>query len=239
LSNLREDVLSEIRRLAAAANGQPPGQNLFSNETGIASHKWRGVFWAKWGDALIEAGFEPNNWQAKSDTAQLLERFAELALTIGRIPTNSEIDLARRSDSTVPSSKHVLSHFGGKAGLASELIRLSAEDKKFASLRNIITEPVSPQQSELKTERLLDGWVYLLKSGDNFKIGRSDNLERRVKQISVAMPDATNLFHAIQTDDPVGIEEYWHRRFADRRLNGEWFKLTKSDIAAFKRRKFQ
>ncbi len=77
-----------------------------------------------------------------------------------------------------------------------------------------------------------------MKSGRFYKVGRSNAVGRRERELAIQLPEEVKVVHPIKTDDPVGIENYWHGRFAERRKNGEWFELTAKDVAAFKRRKF-
>jgi hypothetical protein len=37
---MRERILTEIKRLAEASGGTPPGQNVFAKVTGYKSHEW-------------------------------------------------------------------------------------------------------------------------------------------------------------------------------------------------------
>jgi len=87
-------------------------------------------------------------------------------------------------------------------------------------------------------EGVLVGTVYLLKSGRHYKIGRSNAVGRREYEIGLRLPEKGILIHEIRTDDPEGIEAYWHRRFGARRGNGEWFDLTPEDVSSFRRRTF-
>ncbi len=232
---MREQILNEIRRLAEANGGQAPGVRAFETATGITEGSWRGLYWARWSDALSEAGYAANKFQGRSEADHIIGSFIEAARHYKRLPAIMELRMFKRLREDFPNEKTIHTYFGSKTGLLSNL-RTWLEGK--TGYEDIV-EMLGPEIETDTAPNAKEGLVYLIKSGNHYKIGRSDELERRVKEIRVALPEAATLVHSIRTDDPAGIEAYWHRRFADRRANGEWFKLASSDVAAFRRRKFQ
>ena len=82
-----------------------------------------------------------------------------------------------------------------------------------------------------------DGYVYMIKLGKHYKIGKTFAVPRRHREIALELPEKPDVVHSIRPDDPTGIEAYWHARFESKRTNGEWFALAPDDVRAFKRRK--
>ncbi len=81
-----------------------------------------------------------------------------------------------------------------------------------------------------------DGTVYLIKCGNRYKIGRTKNATRRMRELNHQLPEKPEVVHKIATAKEVEIERYWHRKFAGKRGHGEWFNLTNEDVTEFKRR---
>jgi Meiotically up-regulated gene 113 len=235
---MREQILKEIRKLAAENGGQTPGVRLFEHETGIREGAWRGVYWVRWSEAVKEAGFEPNAKQGRYEESFLLKKLAEACRHFGKFPTGMELRMYQKKDAEFPSVKSITRHFISLTNVPDRLAEWAKTSGDYRDLVEMLGDRPSEPRASPPTPTQ-EGLVYLIRSGAHYKIGRSDEIERRVKEIRTALPDAATLVHAIRTDDPPGIEAYWHRRFAERRANGEWFKLTTSDIAAFKRRKYQ
>ena len=87
----KSHIISEIKRTAQKNGGKPLGIARFRTETGIQPSDWLGKIWARWGDAIAEAGFEPNVLQGPRTDDDLLGSLALLAREIGHIPSASEL----------------------------------------------------------------------------------------------------------------------------------------------------
>jgi len=237
----KEHVLGEIRRTAEVNGGVPLGKARFEAETGIRENDWSGRFWARWSDALVEAGLPPNELQGRLDEDLVLSKLVDEIRRLGRMPTHRELQLRRRADSSFPSAK-VFDRFGPKALWAEKVAEYCADrpecEDVLAIVMPLIVEADDEPPEETTDDTSQHGFVYLLKSGRHYKIGLTFDVERRKRDLAIQLPEAATQEHVIATDDPAGIERYWHTRFATRRKNGEWFELTRADVAAFKRRKF-
>lgn len=68
------------------------------------------------------------------------------------------------------------------------------------------------------------GWVYFLDDQQgHIKIGKAKVLDQRIYQLKTQFPFPVKLVAAIQTSDRHSLETYLHQKFAEQRLNGEWF----------------
>jgi len=233
-------ILQEINRTAAANGGVPLGIKRFVSETGIKLSDWRGVYWARWSDALREAGFAPNKLQEPYKRGDLLQKYATFARDLGRLPGKYELKLRRRTDPEFPSSA-TFARIGTKAQLVAQLVDYCRGREGFEEVLRWGEEYTAhrrnpPDQS--KADEVEIGFVYLIKSGRFYKIGKTNAAGRREYELAIQLPERPTTVHVIRTDDPTGIEACWHRRFEAKRKNGEWFELNAAEIAAFKRRKF-
>lgn len=241
----RFHIVSEIKRTASANGGVPLGQRQFESATGIKRSDWRDKYWARWGDALIEAGFPANTPPDRIDEAVILKKLMDLAEKLDRFPTRDEIRLEKRSCPGFPSMTIITKRIGPRADQLRKLYEFSKEsgNSSVAAICKAELSYSTEEASQIETSTMEAlgtkfGFVYLLKSGKYYKIGRTMDLGRREYELGIQLPEKPIKIHSIKTDDPVGTERYWHERFKDRRKNGEWFELTKDDVTAFKRRKF-
>ena len=135
-----------------------------------------------------------------------------------------------------------LSHASARAQLLGKVREFALTRSEFEPVAKLLAPysvaPQAEREAEASEPAEPFGFVYLIKSGGHYKLGRTNALGRRERELAIQLPERAATVHSIRTDDPPGIEAYWHRRFEAKRKNGEWFELTAQDVAAFRRRKF-
>lgn len=80
--------------------------------------------------------------------------------------------------------------------------------------------------------KAMPGFVYLIRCGEFYKIGRAKKWEARIARFETIYPHDLEVIHVARCDDMIAEEESLHKAYADRRDKGEWFRLGDDDIVA-------
>ena len=232
----KQNILKLMKATAAANGGKPLGTRRFEAEAGVSEYHWS-KYWPRYNELVIEAGLEANSKTTAYSRVELLDLLVIKIRQLGRFPTVNERRLLG------PAEKTFRTHFGGTASMVNA-VREYCQCR--ADCRDVLDLCPLPQQTDndITADRSParpaqpDGSVYLMKSGGYYKIGKTNHVGGRERDLKIQLPEPVKTIHSIITDDSNGIEAYWHRRFAGKRKNGEWFELSKEDVAAFRRRKF-
>jgi hypothetical protein len=147
------------------------------------------------GDALREAGFSPNVWQLPHSDDVFVQSYIRLICGLGHFPAVRELSLKRREDSSFPSSG-AFARFGSKTTAARRIIEFCRQNNGYEDVISIC-EPVavesSPRTDKTSTPQVVEGFVYLIKSGRHYKIGRSNSAGRREYELAIQLPDKATI----------------------------------------------
>ena len=234
----KESIIRAYNDLVREMGGTPVGIDVFARETGISSYHWHGGYWRSWSAFQADAGHVPNSPTQRIADETVLQRFAELILERNEIPTQADLTLKKKEDPSFPH-KSVLRRWGDQTELLAKVAEYCAGKEHFLPVLELLRQGVSSSLDHRLDSLHTKGFVYLLRSGKHYKLGRTNAVGRRLRELAIQLPEKPDTVHVIETDDPEGIEQYWHRRFAEKRRGGEWFDLSADDVRAFKKRRFQ
>jgi len=130
----------------------------------------------------------------------------------------------------------------GHVYIGDQLFCIDLTDEECALLLGEITDDGScsthsdhhskKREKPPKQSTPISGYVYLVQSGDRFKIGLSRNPQKRIahlaKSPSLSAPIIT--ICTIQFRDMYALESALHDLFSHRQVYHEWFELSPTDV---------
>lgn len=120
----------------------------------------------------------------------------------------------------------------GNAALADYAIRRGITKAQAAT--NLLNEyiygidRVPGVAPPAKRQSADSGYIYLLRNGKHYKIGKAKNADKRIKQF-IPAPDTEIVFTRFVSNRHEA-ERLLHKRFASKRVSGEWFALSAADV---------
>ena len=231
----RDDILAAYRQFAqSTADDRPPGMNQFLRAyPEVSQHAFRSGFWRTWRSFQTEAGVAPNTINARHPDQEVVASLARLARTLDRVPSSDDVAFARRHDKSFPSDGAIRTRASTLPKRAELLRAFCEQNTDWQDVLSLLPAAVDRDRAPVSVGKIM-GYVYLMKDGSRFKIGHTNSVGRREAEAATWLINA-RIIHDISTDDPEGVERYWHRRFEPKSIEREWFALDAVDVAAFRR----
>jgi len=243
----KEHILKEIIK-CASETGKTPSEKNFYEYSGLGIYDLHKNGWANYGELVREANLTPNKFdKTKYNRDQLRRLFIKVIREEKKWPTRGLLDIRHFRNKNFPDSSTFYKNLGQVKELALGILDFIQDKQGYDDIAEICNSVHAIFESDITETTNLDkgsvGYVYLLKSSLNnavaYKIGKTKNLEQRLKQLRQPS-NIEEPIHSIKTDDIDGVEQYWLNRFCSKRLypnkpKDEWFKLNASDVKAFKR----
>jgi len=79
-------------------------------------------------------------------------------------------------------------------------------------------------------------FIYLIQNKEtgHFKIGRTKNINKRIKQLQTGSSGELVLVDKFESNYASKLESYLHNIYSAYNISGEWFDLSYSDVSKFK-----
>lgn len=188
-------ILEEIRRIASDNDGKPPEKLVFERETGIRESDWFPDLWLLWNDALLEAGFLGNRLQTAYPKDFLVEKVIAFLRELEHVPVKGEFLRKSKSDKTFPSQR--VFYLEGKDGLLRRVVRYCQDHPGNGDVLTLCLDELKKSTDAIEKQKApKTGVVYLMRSERHYKIGRTNSVGSRERQLAIKIPVHQQLFIA-------------------------------------------
>lgn len=131
-----------------------------------------------------------------------------------------------------------------KLKFACDMYLQEHPNHRIEELNNLVEKELERTQNIYQTNKVINktknikskpGHIYFLQDEiGRIKIGKTRNLKNRIFDIGIKLPAEPQLLHSIKTEDITSCERYFHSKYQEYRLNGEWFNLPKQELNRIK-----
>lgn len=120
-----------------------------------------------------------------------------------------------------------------KQRIQNQIKRLEVEKARMEAIEARLAVREAEKATRKTQPRDTKGYVYLLKNlheAGIYKIGMTTDPSTRIRKLEVVLPFPVECDCLIATSDRIALEAELHTKFADKRIDGEWFRLDAADV---------